>query len=109
MATFDTTKIADWLIDGARSAANPPDVLATLCDRLVDCGIPLWRAAVFVRTLHPNVTGRRFLWRLGHGVDTSELLFEGEDRRGYGEHGDHDFANRKRCPARINPSALRAP
>jgi adenylate cyclase len=77
MATFDTTKIADWLIDGARSAANPPDVLATLCDRLVDCGIPLWRAAVFVRTLHPNVTGRRFLWRLGHGVDTSELLFEG--------------------------------
>jgi adenylate cyclase len=77
MAMSDTTKIADWLIDGARSAANPPDVLATLCDRLVDCGIPLWRAAVFVRTLHPSVTGRRFLWRLGHGVDTSELLFEG--------------------------------
>jgi adenylate cyclase len=49
MATFDTTKIADWLIDGARSAANPQDVLAILCDRLV---VPLWRAAVFVRTLH---------------------------------------------------------
>jgi adenylate cyclase len=30
-----------------------------------------------VRTLHPHVTGRRFLWRLDHGVEVSDLLFDG--------------------------------
>ena len=59
--------IMDWLIDGARSAADPEQVLAELCDRLVALGIPIWRVAVFVRTLHPDVFGRSFIWRLGQG------------------------------------------
>src|SRR5450631_3197342 len=77
MGMCDTTAITGWLIDGARSAVTPQDVLQGLCDRLINCGIPLWRTAVFVRTLHPQVTGRRFLWRMGGGVEMSELLFEG--------------------------------
>lgn len=68
--------IAEWLVDGARSAVAPQDVLSELCDRLGDLGIPLWRAAVFVRTLHPNVTGRRFLWRVESGVAVGELAYE---------------------------------
>jgi hypothetical protein len=43
--------IADWLIDGARSAAAPQQVLAVLCERLVAAGVPLWRAAVCVPCL----------------------------------------------------------
>src|SRR5258707_15363345 len=65
MVSCDTKAVADWLVDGARSAAEPHQVLAELCDRLVGCGIALWRVAVFVRTLHPEVMGRRFLWRPG--------------------------------------------
>jgi adenylate cyclase len=61
--------------DGARSAPQPQQVLAQLCERLVACGIPLWRVAVFIRTLHPNVMGRRFLWRPGAEVETSEAPF----------------------------------
>jgi class 3 adenylate cyclase len=34
-----------WLIDGARSAHAPQEVLAQLCARLVDCGVPLTRVA----------------------------------------------------------------
>ena len=68
--------ISDWLIDGARSAPLPQDVLSQLCDRLVACGIPLWRVAVFVRTLHPQVMGRRFVWRPGTEVETSEAPYE---------------------------------
>lgn len=64
-----------WLIDGARSARRPEDVLGELCARLVDEGLPLWRVAVFVRTPHPNVMGRRFLWRRGAGVAISEADF----------------------------------
>ena len=66
----------DWLIDGARSAAQPHQVLTQLCERLVACGIPLWRVAVFVRTLHPNVMGRRFVWRPGAEVEAAEAPYE---------------------------------
>jgi adenylate cyclase len=76
MPTREIRAIVDWLIDGARSAPQPQQVLAELCDRLVACGIPLWRVAVFVRTLHPNVMGRRFIWRPGAEVETSEAPFE---------------------------------
>jgi adenylate cyclase len=68
--------ISDWLIDGARSAPLPQDVLSQLCDRLVACGLPLWRVAVFVRTLHPQVMGRRFVWHPGSDVETSEAPYE---------------------------------
>ena len=64
--------VADWLVDGARTARQPQDVLAELCARLVACGLPLHRVASFVRTLHPDVMGRRFLWRAGEGVTVSE-------------------------------------
>jgi adenylate cyclase len=67
--------IADWLIDGARSAPVPQEVLAQLCGRLVACGIPLWRVAVFVNTLHPQIIGRRFIWRPGADVEISEGRF----------------------------------
>src|SRR6516164_8776553 len=68
--------VAEWLIDGARSAPLPQQILAQLCDRLVVCGIPLWRVAVFVRTLHPNIMGRRFVWRPGTEIEVREAPFE---------------------------------
>src|ERR1700751_1917672 len=68
--------IVDWLISGARSAPLPQQVLAQLSERLLACGIPLWRVAVFVRTLHPQVMGRRFIWRPGTKVEVSEAPFE---------------------------------
>ena len=46
-----------------------------LCERLVECGVPLWRVAVFVTTLHPDIMGRRFLWQADTGVTTSDALF----------------------------------
>jgi adenylate cyclase len=68
--------VIDWLIQGAPTARQPQDVLAGLCDRLVACGLPLHRVAVFVTTLHPDVMGRRFLWRRGEEVAISEAPYE---------------------------------
>jgi adenylate cyclase len=76
MTTSGIKAVVDWLIDGARSAPQPQDVLAQLSKRLVACGIPLWRVAVFVRTLHPNVMGRRFTWRPDAEVELTEAPFE---------------------------------
>ncbi|HYX03946.1 MAG TPA: adenylate/guanylate cyclase domain-containing protein, partial [Reyranella sp.] len=75
----DVEPVVQWLIDGARSATRPEDVLGMLCDRVLACGIPLWCAAVFVRTLHPNVAGRRFEWQYGKDVSVSELPYQALD------------------------------
>jgi adenylate cyclase len=54
--------IIDWLVAGAPPARQPQVVLHELCRRLAAAGLPLFRVAVFVRTLHPNVLGRGFIW-----------------------------------------------
>ena len=54
--------IVEWLDEGAPPTQRPQDLLQQLCHRLLDVGIPLFRVAVFVRTLHPNVGGRGFIW-----------------------------------------------
>src|SRR5882724_3419751 len=59
----DVHSTIDWLVDGARSAATPEGVLAEMCARLVAAGLPLWRVNVFVRTLHPELMGRRLRCR----------------------------------------------
>jgi len=76
MADNDIKSIAEWLVDGARSSAEAHQVLGELCGRLAGCGVPLWRVAVFVRTLHPHIMGRRFIWRAGAGVEVSSAPFE---------------------------------
>jgi adenylate cyclase len=68
MEMSELDKLTGWLIDGARSAPTPIAVLKETCERLVAAGLPLWRVAAFVRSLHPDVYGRRFLWRPGADV-----------------------------------------
>jgi adenylate cyclase len=69
-------QLTDWLIDGARSAASPPLMLAETCERLVQAGVPLWRVGVFVRTLHPDIIGHNFIWRLGAEVAVGTADFD---------------------------------
>ena len=72
----DISSVINWLARGALSGPNSEDVLAQLCERMVASGVPLWRVAVFVTTLHPDVMGRRFLWQAESGVTTSNALFD---------------------------------
>jgi adenylate cyclase len=69
----DVSAIAAWLVDGARSASRSEDVLGEMCNRLVAGGLPLWRVAVFVETLHPLIMGRRFVWRPGVEVEVATV------------------------------------
>jgi adenylate cyclase len=80
---IDTRHLVEWLIDGARDCVPPQDVLKKLADGLVAAGVPLARAAVFVRTLHPLVAGRRFGWRAGGTVEVSELKYQMVSTSGY--------------------------
>jgi adenylate cyclase len=55
--------LIDWLMQGAPPSRPPQDVLAETCRRMLAAGLPLHRVGVFVRTLHPNVLGRGFVWQ----------------------------------------------
>jgi adenylate cyclase len=75
MNALDFQKITDWLIDGARSAPSPTQMMADTCERIVQAGLPLWRVGVFVRTLHPDIFGRNFIWRPGAEVEVGTVDF----------------------------------
>jgi adenylate cyclase len=68
MNATDLQTLTDWLIDGARSAVSPPKMVAEICERLLQAGLPLWRVGIFVRTLHPDILGWNFIWRPGAEV-----------------------------------------
>ncbi len=65
-----------WLAEGARTASEPQDVLEQLCSQLHAAGLAIDRCAVFVRTLHPNIMGRRFLWSPDKGIEVNEASYE---------------------------------
>jgi len=79
----DIRSVFDWLVDGARDATAPQTVLAEMCARLVAEGLPLWRVNVFVRTLHPDLMGRRMRWEAGKSVDIIETPIEILGTEGY--------------------------
>jgi adenylate cyclase len=79
----DVDDLIAWLIGGARSAADNADVMTELCERLMACGVPLARGALFIRTLHPEVMGRRLLWLPGEGTVVSDAKFEYMQDPGY--------------------------
>ncbi len=76
MDSSRSQSVVDWLIDGARSAPLPQDVLTELCARLSAADLPLSRVVVFIRTLHPEIVGRRFVWTPDKGTVVSEGSFE---------------------------------
>ena len=111
MNTSELQKLIDWLIDGARSAANPALAMAEVCERLVKAGLPLWRVGIFVRTLHPDIFGRNFIWKPGAEVEVGTVDFGILDTPGF-----HTsplsivFAQGRRSgPAPTIPTAARFP
>ena len=83
--------VVDWLDQGAPPARLPQDVLLHLCRRLVQLGLSLYRVAVFVRTLHPNVAGRSFIWN----ADRDEVELNSA------EYGLQDSAQYLQSPIRV--------
>lgn len=76
MNTAELQNLTDWLIDGARSAMDPSRMMSETCERMVAAGLPLWRVGVFVRTLHPDIYGRNFVWKPGAEVEIGSVDFK---------------------------------
>ncbi len=76
MNATDVQDLTDWLIDGARSAASSTHMFGETCERIVAAGLPLWRVGLFIRTLHPEIFGRNFIWKPGTEVEMGSAGFE---------------------------------
>ncbi|WGS22584.1 MULTISPECIES: adenylate/guanylate cyclase domain-containing protein [unclassified Bradyrhizobium] len=73
MNASELRDIITWMIGGARSAPTASQMMAECCERLVRAGLPLWRVGVFVRTLHPEIYGRNFIWKPGAEVELGSV------------------------------------
>jgi adenylate cyclase len=76
MESSELQRITNWLIDGAWSSKAPAEMTAEACERMVAAGLPLWRFGIFIRTLHPEIFGRNFIWREGEEVEIGTVDFE---------------------------------
>ncbi len=67
--------IFDWLVDGGPGAPTPVHIVGTLGPQLVEAGVPVDYVEAFVRTLHPHIAGRSFVWLPGKSVEVRENTF----------------------------------
>ena len=63
--------ISDWLIERGLHPTGFETLIGGFCTRLAKAGIPLARAYVSMRTLHPSIAAFDMLWRPGQETQTS--------------------------------------
>lgn len=79
-------RILDWLINETRSERFIDNIFVDMNERLVEAGVPVARATMHFRTLHPQWMGARILWRPG--------MTEGKITTfGYGVENTSQFVN----------------
>ncbi|MFQ5974348.1 MAG: adenylate/guanylate cyclase domain-containing protein [Alphaproteobacteria bacterium] len=69
--------LADWINAEGLRGADELQLLAGFCERLVEAGIPLLRANINRRTLHPLVFGTDFEWWRDEGARQDDLYRTG--------------------------------
>jgi adenylate cyclase len=79
MDRSELDRLTVWLMDGARSATTPLAFLKQVCEWLIRAGVPLHRVAASVRTLHPDLIGRAFVWRPGEEVTITPITLDMPD------------------------------
>src|SRR5688572_20078779 len=61
-------EIVAWTVKVGLDGLEAADLMAGYCERLVDAGVPLWRASIGADTLHPLNVAQGHRWLAGEGV-----------------------------------------
>jgi adenylate cyclase len=61
-------ELAGWLVERGLEAPSEAEILDGLCTRLVEGGVPVWRAATGLELLHPLLDARGCRWLRGEGI-----------------------------------------
>ena len=63
-----------WAVREGLRGTEPATLFMGLCQRLVDAGVPVWRAFAATRTLHPQWAGYSYTWwRDGGGIEPTQF------------------------------------
>jgi adenylate cyclase len=60
--------IVTWTLGVGLDGLDQAELVAGYCERLVEAGVPLWRASVGADTLHPLIAAQGHRWLAGEGV-----------------------------------------
>jgi adenylate cyclase len=66
--------LADWLMQAALTGADMQNLVNGAVNRELGGGVPLLRAHVTFRTLHPSFESVSLIWRRGRGVSSQEFV-----------------------------------
>jgi len=64
--------VVSWLTSVGPSPMGTAELLDGLWTRVEAAGVPVARALVAVRTIHPQLVGLGYMWRRGQGVTCDE-------------------------------------
>jgi adenylate cyclase len=72
--------IVRWILTEGRDAPSPARFVTALCARLVEAGLPLWRATIYAATLHPQIRGFGWRWWRDRRVTEEVRIAQGTER-----------------------------
>jgi adenylate cyclase len=61
--SLSKAEMIDWLMEDGRRAESIAALMEAFCRRLIEGGVPLFRAGWQIRMLHPQIRGITFFWR----------------------------------------------
>ena len=73
-------RVADWLMEQALGQTALDDLFGGCCERLLGAGIPLSRAHITFRVLHPLYEAMGMTWLRGSGVESESYIHREGDQ-----------------------------
>ena len=67
----DIQAISDWLIECGLHPTDFETLIGGFCARVAEAGVPLARAYISMRTLHPSVAAFDMMWKRGAATETN--------------------------------------
>jgi adenylate cyclase len=72
-------RIDRWILDEGPHIESEVELLDELCWRLLGAGVPLWRATLYMGTLHPLIRGVGARWLREHKIVEEFRILHGSD------------------------------
>lgn len=92
--------IGDWLIDAALRDVDLTSLFTTFCDRIVATGLPIQRAHLATRSLHPMFVAGTVTWHRSDGADAVQIPSEDDDSAGWRQSPLYALMQSERLEAR---------
>jgi adenylate cyclase len=73
-------RVVAWMLHEGRSNTHMREFGDDMCRRVVEAGIPLWRAFCGIRTLHPQIAATAYVWRRGQGTAERRTALHGIEK-----------------------------